>query len=123
MRVLPWSGAGLPDPEALVIAVFSCLAVSVVSSHHPLAARLLSHQAGVGVDVTVTPANGPVPLSPDTGLRTRLRPVTARPVVRQLHPLHAVLHHQVAEIDVGPGVSAADHVGVLVTVVLTTGQT
>ena len=112
----------LPDPEALVVAVFGCLTVSVVGSHHPLATGGLLHHTRVGVDVSIAPAHGTVSIGPDTGLGTDLRPVTAGTVVRELHPLQTVLHHQVAEVDVSPGVSAADHVRVLVTVVLTIGQ-
>ena len=103
--------------------MFGCLAVAGVGLHHPLATGSLSHQTGVGVDIAVTPTHRAVPLGSLAAGRTRLRPVTAGPVVRELHPLQTVLHHEVAVVDVGPPVGAADHVGVLVTVVLTIGQT
>ena len=102
--------------------MFGCLAVAGVGLHHPLATGSLSHQAGVGVDIAVTPTHRTVPLGSLAAGRTRLRPVTAGPVVRELHPLQTVLHHEVAVVDVGPPVSPAHHVGLLVTVVLTVGQ-
>ena len=103
--------------------MFGCLAVPGVGLHHPLATGPLAHQTGVRVDIAVTPAHRAVPLSPQAAGRTSLRPVTAGPVVGELHPLETVLHHEVAVVDVRPAVSAADHVRVLVTVVLTIGQT
>ena len=99
------------------------LAVAGISLDHPLATGPLSHQTGVGVNIPVTPTHRTVSLRPQAAGRTGLRPVTAGPVVRELHPLQTVLHHEVAVVDVGPAVSAADHVGVLVTVVLAIGQT
>ena len=98
------------------------LTVPQVSSHHPLPTGLLPHPAGAGVHVPVTPTHRPVPLRTNTALRTDLSPVTTGTVVRQGHSPQTVLHHQVAEVDVGPAVSPAHHVRVLVTVVLTAGQ-
>ena len=110
-----------PDPEALVITVLSGLTVSEVCTDNILTARLHLHLTRVGVHVPVTPAHWTIPGRPHAGAGTGDSAIAAAAIVRQLHPLHAVLHHEVAEVDVGPAVRAAHHVRSLVTMVLTVG--
>ena len=107
--------------------MFGCLTVPEVRPHHTLAARASFHLARVAVHVAVAAAHGPVPLGPGAGGGAAggrvLGAVGAAAVVGELHPLAAVLDHEVAEVDVGPPVVAAHHVWRLVAVVLAVGQT
>ena len=118
----------IPDSEALVVAVLGCLAVCKVCPDHALAAGASLHLAGVAVHITIAAAHGPIPLRRDAvagavlgdGL---LRGVGAAAVVGELHPLLAVLDHEVAEVDVGPPVIAAHQVWRLVAVMIAVCQT
>ena len=100
-----------PDFEALVVAVLGGEAVAGVRPHHALAARVPPHVARAGVHVTVAAAHGPVPLGPGAGGGAAggrvLGAVGAAAVVGELHPLAAVLDHEVAEVDVGAAVVTA----------------
>ena len=76
----------------------------------------------VFIHVPIRPAHRTIPLCPDTILGAGYGAVGTSSVVRQLNPLLAVLHHEVAVVDVGPPVGPAHHVGGLVAVVLASGQ-
>ena len=65
-----------------------------------LSAGVPLHITGVCVDLPITATERSVPLGPGTAGGAGLRAVCTGAVVAQIHAAHAVLHHQVAVVDV-----------------------
>jgi len=108
----------LADTETFVVAVLRSLAMSTVRLHHTLSTGGPLHLAGVGINISIAAANRPIPLCSRAVGRAGPSAVAASSVMSQLDAAHAVLHHEVAVVDVGVPVRPAHHVRLLVAVVL-----